>query len=208
MLFRSYLKEMPPIVPILIGTDDLTALKEMALALHPYFNDKNLFVISCDFSHYPSYEDANMTDERTAEAILTGDIAILRDTLQKNSLRFNNLATSACGHSAIELLLMLIAKHPSLKITHIEYRNSGDSIYGDKERVVGYHSFIVSQQSNEKEFLLSTNEKSTLLNIARQTIANQLNKTNFPVYQPGDITETLKRHCGAFVTLHGHGKLS
>ena len=51
-------KELPPIVPIIIGTQEYAKLKEIAAALKPYFNADNLFVISSDFSHYPAYEDA------------------------------------------------------------------------------------------------------------------------------------------------------
>ena len=48
-------QEVPPIVPIIISTNDFEKLKRMAEVLKPYFNDENLFIISSDFSHYPSY---------------------------------------------------------------------------------------------------------------------------------------------------------
>ena len=47
-------KEVPPIVPIVISTNDYDKLKRLSHVLKPYFNDENLFVISSDFSHYPS----------------------------------------------------------------------------------------------------------------------------------------------------------
>ena len=52
------LGDVPPIVPIIISTNDFQKLSRMAEALKPYFTDENLFVISSDFSHYPTYEDA------------------------------------------------------------------------------------------------------------------------------------------------------
>ena len=51
-------KEVPAIVPIIISTNDYRKLKRIAEVLKPYLTEENLFVISSDFSHYPSYEDA------------------------------------------------------------------------------------------------------------------------------------------------------
>ena len=207
-LLKYHLKKMPPIIPIIIGTDAINIIAEIAKALKPYFNKKCLFVISCDFSHYPNYEDANIADKRTGDAIMTGKIKDFLDILQENRLLFPKMSTSACGHSAVELLLLLIANDPNIQIHHIEYRNSGDSEYGDKDRVVGSHSFTFTRKiHNEEEFSLTSNEKQTLLHIARQTIANRLFHSNNPVCRPEDITDALKEHCGAFVTLHEHGKL-
>ena len=47
-LQRRY-KEVPPIVPIIISTNDYQKLERMAEILKPYFTDENLFVISSDF---------------------------------------------------------------------------------------------------------------------------------------------------------------
>ena len=64
-LLQYHLKHVPPIVPIIIGTEELRLLLRMAHALKPYFNSRNLFVISSDFSHYPSYSDAEKVDSLT-----------------------------------------------------------------------------------------------------------------------------------------------
>ena len=68
------LGEVPPIVPIIISTNDFLKLKRMAEALKPYLTEENLFVVSSDFSHYPSYEDACEVDAKTGKAIETGDV--------------------------------------------------------------------------------------------------------------------------------------
>ena len=206
-LIKYYLKKMPPIVPILLGTDALPMLHCVEKALKPYFTEKNLFIISCDFSHYPSYEDANFIDKRTGDAIEKGDLNNFIQTLHENSMMFPQLATSACGHAAVEVLLMLIKGRKDIKINHIEYRNSGDTPYGDKDRVVGYHSFSFTYSPAEHDFLLSKDEKATLLKIALKSIDNELKRTNVPTFNSHDITPTLKSHCGAFVTLHKDGKL-
>jgi len=49
-----------------------------------------------------------------------------------------------------------------MSVEHIQYKNSGDGSYGDKSRVVGYHSFIFTrreQQTQHAGFSLSTEEK-------------------------------------------------
>jgi len=59
------------IVPIIIGSSTAETAKKLAAILKPFLNDKNLFVISSDFSHYPNYVDAPVVDQLTAKAIKT-----------------------------------------------------------------------------------------------------------------------------------------
>ena len=46
---QYYFKEVPQIVPIIIGTNSETTLKKIAEVLRPWFTSENLFVISSDF---------------------------------------------------------------------------------------------------------------------------------------------------------------
>ncbi len=204
---KYYLHDMPPIIPIIIGTDSQDNILEIANALKPYFTEKNLFVISCDFSHYPSYADAYIADSRTEKAILTGNVNNLLKVIKENKRMFPGLATSACGYTAVEILLHLINHNAEIKIDHIKYINSGDSIYGDKHRVVGYHSFIFTRNKITNLFVLTDKEKKTLLQIARNAIDNKLNHTFQKKVPFNEITHTLRTQCGAFVTLHENGKL-
>jgi MEMO1 family protein len=212
-LLQYHFHNMPPIVPIIIGTEHPETLKKIAKALAPYFSDKNLFVISSDFSHYPSYKDAQKVDKRTADAVSTGDIEELEKAIAANERdSIPNLATSACGECGIATLLYMINGNKGIKINHVMYRNSGDSPYGDKFQVVGYNSFVVLRDGNGKPtsavgFNLTDSEKSTLLHIARTTIANRLNRTSEAVYKESELTSTLRMNCGAFVTLNENGNL-
>ena len=72
-------------MPIIIGTQNESTVKKIADALRPYFTTDNLFVISSDFSHYPSYADANRTDSITAQGIVSGKPETFLYTLKKNS---------------------------------------------------------------------------------------------------------------------------
>lgn len=55
---QYHFKKVVSIVPIIIATQKLSILQEIARVLQPYMNERNLFVISSDFSHYPAYLDA------------------------------------------------------------------------------------------------------------------------------------------------------
>ena len=89
---------VPPIVPIIISTNDFQKLKRIAEALKPYLTEENLFVVSSDFSHYPKYEDACKVDARTGKAVESADVEQFIAVLEENAWSgIRNLATSACG---------------------------------------------------------------------------------------------------------------
>ena len=85
---QYHMKKPFRIVPIVIGSQSPQTCKRLAQVLKPYFNEKNLFVISSDFSHYPTYNDARTTDKATCDAILTNNpdalMTVLRDYEKKN----------------------------------------------------------------------------------------------------------------------------
>ena len=199
------LGDVPPIVPIIISTNDYNKLKRMADALKPYFTDDNLFVISSDFSHYPSYEDAYEVDAKTGKAIETGDVEEFIATINANAdSGKRNLATSACGEFAIITLMLMMDSQYDVK--HLMYQNSGDIDNHDHSRVVGYHSFAILRQK-QSEFSISTEEKQQLKQIALQSIKDQL--AGKPIAQQtfNSQLSTLNSKCGAFVSLHKHGRL-
>ena len=205
---QVHLQHVPPIVPVIIGTQDLAKLRRIAQALQPYFTSDNLFVISSDFSHYPSYEDANRVDKATGEAIESGSLRKFLNALEKNARKgVPRLATSACGQSPIAVLLLLMEGRNDLQVHHLAYCNSGDAIYGDKDRVVGYHAFSIVKKDGEDAFALTGEERAQLLQIARKSIDYELaRKTDLP-YDSTKMSPALKEHCGAFVTLHKGDKL-
>ena len=201
------LDEMPPIVPIIISTNDYSKLKRMAEMLRPYFTDDNLFIISSDFSHYPSYEDAYEVDTKTGKAIETGDVEQLIATIENNAdSGKRNLATSACGEFPI-ITLMLMLNH-NYEIKHLMYQNSGDIDNHDHSRVVGYHAFaFLRKQISETEFTLTDADKKQLKEIALQSIKDSLDSK--PIARPTLHSQLsiLNSKCGAFVSLHKYGRL-
>ena len=198
-------QEVPPIVPIVISTNDYDKLKRMAEVLKPYFTDENLFVISSDFSHYPSYEDAYEVDARTGKAVESGDVEEFIATINANARSGKrNLHTSACGEFAIiTLMLMLDGQY---EVKHLMYQNSGDIDNHDHNRVVGYHSFAILRKDSTS-FTLSDADKKGLKEIAFNSIRDSLDGK--PIAQPTLTSDLLPltSKCGAFVSLHKHGHL-
>ena len=213
------MEKVPPIVPIIVSTNDYRKLVRMAEVLRPYFNDDNLFVISSDFSHYPAYEDACKVDAKTAKAIISGDVTTFISTLENNSRSgIRNLSTSACGELAIITLMLMLDDH--YDIHHLLYQNSGDIDSNNRRRVVGYHAFAITRNTKEDTkkqttdmnddnngFTLSEDEQQALRQIARQSIVSAFDDTKMDHFVIAEQHPALKRKCGAFVTLTQQGRL-
>lgn len=204
------LKKKYKIVPILLGTVHPMLCKRIAAVLKPWLNANNLFVISTDFSHYPDYEHAKSVDAITEQAILSNDPEHLVATLKENANReIPQLFTSLCGWTSVLTLLYMTAHEENYQYHPIQYKNSGDAgIHGDLDRVVGYCSIAVTENKKEKEeFSLTDQEKQLLLQEARQTLERLFGNTSQPPLKSNDCSGGLIARCGAFVTLHHHGRL-
>lgn len=214
---QYHLKQDFTIVPIIIGSESLQVLMSIAESLLPYFNGKNLFVISSDFSHYPAYDDAVRIDGQTGKAIESGSLDEFISVINSNAREVvKNLATSACGECGIAVV-MKMSEGKGCRFRHLMYRNSGDSQYGGKDEVVGYHSFAIERICNKpsdtqkansnSSFSLTDKEKRTLLKIARTAISSRLDSSSANTIEPDELTPVLRSKCGAFVTLNESGTL-
>ena len=212
---QYHLRNVPTIVPILTGTTNTTILKAIASGLQPWFNDRNLFVISSDFSHYPSYEDACKVDKLASDAILKGDPDIFLKTIRSiESSGTDNLATAMCGWPAGLVLLYLIQNSEGLVIRNVGYTNSGDSPHGGRDEVVGYNAIVVEKKaaggknaSAPQAFSLTPEEQKTLLGIAREAISARLKGARPASVESARLTPRLKEPLGAFVTITKEGDL-
>jgi len=194
------------IVPILIGTRNSSTCKAIAEILAPYFTQDNLFVISTDFSHYPNDEDARIVDKDTLEAIISNQPSKLLDALSKHENdNIPGLVTSLCGWPAVLTLLFITSENEESTYTPVMYQNSSDSPSGDEDRVVGYHSIIVTKKV-EGSFYLTEQEKLWLLNLARKKIESKFNPTS--KMEPAAVPSIFETHAGAFVSIYNKGKLN
>lgn len=200
---QSYFRNPPPIVPIIIGSNDTGTIKAIADALKPWFTPDNLFIISSDFTHYPPYSDAVRIDRETASAIVTGSSEKFLSVLAREEPGIQNLATKMCGWSAGLTLLYLTEDIQGARYEHLMYMNSGDSPYGDREGVVGYNSFAVVEQKDP----FTIEEEDELFNIARKSIESTLFGHQTASLNLSGLPESLRTPSGAFVTLYRDGNL-
>jgi len=215
-LIQYYYTNDPEIVPIIIGTNNTSTLRMIAEALRPWFTPENLFVISSDFSHYPSYPDAREVDNLTADALITGNPQLFIEALKKNtSKNVDGLVTSMCGWTSGLLLMYLAETNSNLQFKKIDYCNSGDSPVGDKAGVVGYHAIALVEKNStgnaeknaSEEFSFTKKEVEQLFTIARNSIWAVLNENKKYQVDENKIPEALKQHLGVFVTLKRNGAL-
>jgi len=213
---QYYFKNIPPVIPIIIATNDVNSIRKIADILRPWFTPENLFIISSDFSHYPSYKTANEVDNATANAIVSGDPKKFLDVMKKNSyINDPGLSTSMCGWTSGLLLLYLAEGNKYLEFKKIDYCNSGDSKYGNKDEVVGYNAIALTEKNSgtqtakslSDEVTFSPKEKEQLISLARDNIKSLLYDKKRISVNKETLPEVLKKPYGAFVTLKINGSL-
>jgi MEMO1 family protein len=115
------------LLPLLVGQTD----PALIVGILDWFwhRDDLLIVVSSDLSHYRNQAEAQRLDAETCRQILAYSTHIM--------------PYQACGHLILNALLYQ-AKRRGLKIHEFGYQHSGES-GGDRERVVGYASFVLYQ---------------------------------------------------------------
>lgn len=200
------------IVPIVLGHNRPETCRTISEVLRPYMNSKNLFVISTDFSHYPTYSDAVTVDRSVANAIISNSPDILIKTMRHHEdSGIQGLATTLCGVSGVLTLMEMTSSSPDFSYHSIQYQNSGDTPGGDRNRVVGYHAITVTKQGKAEQdttsFVLTPKDKETLLTIARNAVVHYVERSPIPEIDADSLSDILKMPCGAFVTLKNNGQL-
>jgi len=198
------------IVPITIGTKSTYALNKITDILKPYFTEENLFVISTDLSHYPSYSDAVKADNAVIQSILSGNPQTFDHVVRANeNSGIKNYVTAICGYSAV-YVIMSLTQNKEFTYEKLKYSNSGD-VSGDFDRVVGYASIVIREGSKKEEteqeskFVISDEDKALMFGIARNSIESRLSGVSYTI--PDVLPEILHEKCGVFVTLNLNGKL-
>jgi MEMO1 family protein len=196
------------IVPIIFNTDNLSELSVLSEALYSELKNKKnwVIIISSDLYHGYDYNKAKKITDNVDKYIKKLDS---KGLLEYDRRMRENGICAACGSSAIAVLLQVMEKLNQTDVKLLKRTTSGD-VTGDKNGyVVGYGTWAFTKNTLKKNtnkdtesylsFNLTSEEKEKLLNIARETI-NQYIRNGKTL----DITvqsETLKKKCGAFVTL-------
>jgi len=192
------------IVPILMGSDDETTVQVLSDALLQSLPGRRAVVVaSSDLSHYPRREDAIRVDGAILAAIETGDPAQVRQTIAAMMARnVPGLVTCACGEGPILVAMRVAAGLGADTVSVLRYANSADSPYGDPSQVVGYGAVMFWRYTPPD---LTPARQQALLELARRTLEEHLEKGTIPSYETDD--PHLLRPSGAFVTLRKDGEL-
>lgn len=163
-------------VPVVVCDLSLETCQALANALAKVLEGrKALIVASSDLSHYPAYEDAVRVDRASLNAVLSLDPFALEAAIEDSmELGLRNLHTCMCGEGPIKAV-MLYAQAVGAKADIIKYANSGDVTIGEKGQVVGYGAVRFARgtpMANSEE--LTSEDKETLLHVARQTLTEYL----------------------------------
>jgi hypothetical protein len=196
------------IVPIIVGDNKDPA--SIADLIYPLIDAKTLVVVSSDFSHYHTSDDAKIIDKQSIETIMNSDAKGLLD---------------ACGETPIRIAMHLADKM-SLKPVLLDARNSSETAppqYADPSRVVGYASIVyvrkngtpagdaaAAEQKSASPHQppaadYSDADKQWMIVLARNALDRAVHGDGPPV--PEHIPETTKELCGCFVTLKKNGDL-
>jgi AmmeMemoRadiSam system protein B/AmmeMemoRadiSam system protein A len=216
--FIKYLFPEAKILPIIVGEPDISMCRRFGKALSEILNDKKVLIVaSSDLSHYPDFDDAVKTDNRTLKTIaglnLEEIVSEMQDQLEKG---IPQLVTCACGEApiiaAIAAAKELGAGHASI----ISYSNSGYVSVGSVDRVVGYGAVVISKGENiqqqdvdslatDNSYKLNSSDKKALLFQARRTLEQYFATQTLPL--PRNMNPKLKIKRGCFVTLKKNGEL-
>ena len=183
------------LVPVVVGKVDTAQAAE---ALARFADDKTLFVASSDLSHFQRYEEARQLDTSCVQAICDLDVPRMEEE-------------DACGKLPI-LTLMHLAKQRGWKAKLLDYRNSGDTA-GDRRSVVGYAAIAFYEDApaatGEKpaEDKWTEKEQQLVLDLARQTLTNAVNRQPKRDVDAAQVPERLRKPGGCFVTLTKEGRL-
>jgi len=210
-----------PIVPVIVGAPTMENCRALSDALaRALAGRRALIVASSDLSHYPAYEDALQVDGATLAAIESLDPEQVVATMAEQMRRgVSNLGTCACGEGPIITAIMAARKLGANHATVLKYANSGDTPFGDRDRVVGYAAVVFWQgEGNAPAFVapkpalapigsvpLTEEDRQALLRLARQTLEQFLANMTVPWFET--TSPGLQQERGVFVTLTRGGEL-
>jgi AmmeMemoRadiSam system protein B/AmmeMemoRadiSam system protein A len=216
--FAQVLFPDAPIVAAVVGRADPDLCARFGRALAEAVKDRSaLIVASTDLSHYPRYEDACRVDRAVLRAAATMDPAAVRREIKAQMMQhIANLATCACGEAPLLAAMTAANMSGAHGARIVSYANSGDTLAGRPERVVGYGALAFSTCYGDVpafpgplpadgEADLAEPQKRALLSLARATITEVLLADALPL--PRSADPPLNAHRGAFVTLKKDGQL-
>jgi len=207
------------LVAMMMGDQDFETCEKLgnSIAVAIRGRDDVLIVASSDLSHFYDSKTAGKLDSVLIDKVRELDFKGLSNDLSSHK-------TEACGGGPIIAAMIAAGKLGADKVEITGYGDSGDAT-GDKTSVVGYLSALIYKTesdrlydldaSNEEEirdspatgvdYGLTSDDKRTLLDIARKSIVSKLK--GFEMTYPEKISPALNDNLGAFVTLRMDDRL-
>jgi AmmeMemoRadiSam system protein B/AmmeMemoRadiSam system protein A len=193
------------LLPVVMGSYDLTTCKALAEALYQVIKDKSVLIVaSTDLSHYHPYQKAVELDQIVIDSIKQFDPEGLFHAIASDRCE-------ACGAGPMVTTMLLAQKLGATQSEILNYANSGD-VSGDNSHVVGYMSAVFYTEAHSGKTTkagidlgLTDGEKDILHTIARTAIESKCLGHTYPALNIP--TKTLHEKRGAFVTLHKKGNL-
>ena len=171
------------LVPVIVGGPSPAETDALLKAL--WGGPETLVLISSDLSHYLDYDAANRLDQGFRRHI---------ETLSPEKIEDDH----ACGRFPVKGLLAR-AHALDLRVTTLDVCNSGDTGgRTNRDRVFGYGSWALEYASSAR---LPDDERATLIDATRRSIANGLRTGRPAEVQHGTFSPALETYRAAFVTL-------
>ena len=214
------------IVTAVVGRPDLALATRFGELLgRALAGRRALVVASSDLSHYPSHDGATAADRRVLAAVAALDPARAAAAMDREErMGTPGLATAACGRGAILAALVAARALGATDGVVVSYANSGDTVAGERDRVVGYGAVAfgagirpippptpapptaATTPAGAGSFPpLSAEDRHELLALARRTLERWYATGTLPLPRPAGAA--LLRPRGAFVTLTRRGEL-
>ena len=203
------------LIPVLISRLNSEEVDFIADKLRPLIDEDTLVVVSSDFTHYGyGYEyvpfkkdvEANLRklDYGAIERILALDLG--------GFFRYKGATgITACGFMPISVMMKILPSNVQGKV--LNYDTSGN-ILDDFNTSVSYASIVFTRDIEPPDIIgdsngLNSDEKLTLLEVARKTLESSVKEGKRPDLNSGEYTlsQTLKNKRGVFVTLNKNGNL-
>ncbi|HUV14731.1 MAG TPA: AmmeMemoRadiSam system protein B, partial [Acidobacteriota bacterium] len=193
------------IVPIVMGDQTFETCRALGAAIAALAKDSDtLIVASSDLSHYHPYDEAVKLDRKVVDAVAKWDYLSLLHNL-------TNRSWEACGGGPIAVAMMASEEMGATQAKILRYANSGDVPPGDRSHVVGYVSAALYKPDTETSLELpqaelGKEEKETLLQISRESVASAVRRGNLDDYSPS-VDDALREDAAVFVTLKKNAEL-
>ncbi len=199
------------LVPVVVGQLDDTHASEAAAALKKITDDSTLIVVSSDFTHYGRNFDYLPFHANIEANLKKLDLGAFDKIKTKDPLEFaaylRKTGATICGEGPIRILLNMLPGNADVELLHYT-TSSAES--RDFSHCVSYVSGAVRGQweetppENGAEDFLSSQEKKTLLSMARRSIEYVFEHRKAPRSDlfKAEATDNMKKTAGCFVTLN------